>query len=146
MNTQTGAVERDVGTDGNGNEEELSKLVEMGQLVMAAQDALADPIVSRLAGTLNEGMALVDRITRNKALMGLLQELERPESQALLKGLSAALRETGRALSASEKAKGGLGALVRVAREPGAEEGLRILALVGEHLSANVRGDRRQGK
>ncbi len=74
---------------------------------------------------------LLDRLTRNQALVRLLQNLDRPENQALLKSLSDALGKTSIEISSSAPAKGGLGSLIRQLSDPGTQEGLRILAMLG---------------
>ncbi len=103
------------------------------------EDVLTDDIVTRVGATMGEGLVLLDRLTRNEGLMRLLHALGRPENQFLLMGLADALTETSRELVDSEPAKGGIGATLRLAREPGTQEGLRMLALLGRNLSKNVR-------
>ena len=63
------------------DEASINSLVEMINLLGSARDAMSDEMVARLAGTFSEGIALVDRLTRNKGLMRLLQAIERPENQ-----------------------------------------------------------------
>ena len=125
------------------DEASVQSLVEIINLLGSARDAMSDEMVARLAGTMSEGMALIDRLTRNKGLMCLLQAMERPESQRLMIGLSEALRQTSRDIATSAPARGGLGGLVRVARQPGAQEGIRILAVLGQHLSNSLREQKR---
>jgi hypothetical protein len=125
--------------------EDLQRLVEFAQLVTAARDAMSDEIVHRLAGAFSEGMTLLDRLTRNEGLMRLLQVLDRQESQNFLIALSDAIRETSQELSAAPPAAGGLGCAVRVVRDPGTPEGLRLLSLIGKHLSHSLREQHHRG-
>jgi hypothetical protein len=125
--------------------EDLQRLVEFAQLVTAARDAMSDEIVHRLAGAFSEGMTLLDRLTRNEGLMRLLQVLDRQESQNFLIALSDAIRETSQELSAAPPAAGGLGCAVRVVRDPGTLEGLRLLSLIGKHLSHSLREQHHRG-
>ncbi|MDE2088468.1 MAG: hypothetical protein KGJ12_00450 [Gammaproteobacteria bacterium] len=117
----------------------IHDLVEMIDLLAAARDAMSDEIMTRLARTVSEGMALLDRLTRNRGLMRLLQALDRPDCQHLLIGLADAIGETSRDLATAAPARGGIGEMLRLAREPGTQEGIRMLSLLGRHLSENLR-------
>ncbi len=123
----------------NSLEKSLEGLAEIGTVIAAAKDALNDDIVSRMASTFSEGVMLLDRLTRNQALVRLLQNLDRPENQALLKSLSDALSKTSIEMSSSAPAKGGLSNLIKQLNDPDTQEGLRILALLGKHLGVGIR-------
>lgn len=118
---------------------DLEQLAELATLVSAARDAMLDPIVTRVSSALSEGIALLDRLTRNEGLMRLLQVLDRPDCQYLLIGLADALNETSRDLATSTPVKGGMRGMLRLAREPGTQEGVRMLSLLGQHLSERMR-------
>lgn len=117
----------------------LEQLSELATLVLSARDALSDDIVTRVSSALSEGITLLDRLTRNEGLMRLLQVLDRPEMQYLLKGLGDALTAISREVSATAPARGGLGEALSALREPGTMEGLRVLSLFGKHLSESLR-------
>lgn len=119
--------------------EDLQRLVEFAQLVTAGRDAMSDEIVTRLAGAMSEGLTLLDRLTRNEGLMRLLQVLDRPESQYLLTSLADALGQMSRELATAPPAKGGIVGILRLAREPGTQEGLRALSLLGQYWSDSLR-------
>ena len=123
----------------NSLEKSLEGLAEIGTVIAAAKDALNDDIVSRMASTFSEGIMLLDRLTRNQALVRLLQNLDRPENQALLKSLSDALSKTSIEMSSSAPAKGGLRNLIKQLNDPDTQEGLRILAMLGKHLGVGIR-------
>ncbi|MET0108387.1 MAG: hypothetical protein ABW084_05775 [Candidatus Thiodiazotropha sp.] len=125
--------------------QELEQLSELATLVLSARDALSDDIVSRVASALSEGITLLDRLTRNEGLMRLLQVLDRPETQHLLHGLSTALSQMSREIAISPPAKGGLGGVVKLAMEPGTQEGLRSLSLLGKYWSDSMRELHRKG-
>lgn len=125
--------------------EDLQRLVEFAQLVTAARDAMSDEIVHRLAGAFSEGMTLLDRLTRNEGLMRLLQVLDRQESQNFLVALSNAIHESSQEISAAAPAAGGLGCTLRVMRDPGILEGLRLMSLIGKHLSHSLREQHHRG-
>ncbi len=123
----------------NSLEKSLEGLTEIGTVIAAAKDALNDDMVARMSSAFSEGVMLLDRLTRNQALVRLLQNLDRPENQALLKSLSDALGKTSIEMSSSAPAKGGFGNLVKQLNDPDTQEGLRILAMLGKHLGAGIR-------
>lgn len=124
---------------------DLEQLSELATLVLSARDALSDDIVTRLAGAFSEGITLLDRLTRNEGLMRLLQVLDRPESQHLLTSLADALGQMSRELATAPPAKGGIGGLLKLAREPGTQEGLRALSLLGQYWNDSLRELHRRG-
>ncbi len=123
----------------NSLEKSLEGLTEIGTVIAAAKDALNDDMVARMSSAFSEGVMLLDRLTRNQALVRLLQNLDRPENQALLNSLSDALGKTSIEMSSSSPAKGGFGNLVKQLNDPDTQEGLRILAMFGKHLGAGIR-------
>ena len=127
------------------NNDNLEGLAELATLVAAAKDALTDDMVTRLAGVFSEGITLLDRLTRNEGLVRLLQVLDHPENQALLVGLSDALTLTSRDMASAAPAKGGIIGIMKLAREPGTQEGLRMLSLLGQNLSESMRELHRRG-
>lgn len=125
--------------------EELKGLIEIANLVGAARDAMSDEIVTRIAGTMSEGLNLLDRLTRNEGLMKLLQVLDRPDSQNLLIAFSEAINSTSQDIAAAPPAKGGLGCMMRVARDPGTQEGIRLLSMLGKYMSQSLREQHHKG-
>ena len=117
----------------------LDKLIELAAAISSAQDAMTDDIVTRLASAIGEGITLLDRLTRNEGLMYFLQVLGRPECEDLLIGLSNALVATSQDISDTTPAQGGYGSLLKLARDPGAQEGIRLMALFSEHLAQSLR-------
>jgi uncharacterized protein YjgD (DUF1641 family) len=139
MNTQTEKPFESMST------EDLQRLVEVAQLVTAARDAMSDEIVTRMAGALSEGLTLLDRLTRNEGLMHLLKVLDRQDTQYLLIALSDAVHAASQEIPAAPPATGGLGCMMRVVRDPGTQEGIRLLSVVGKHLSQSLREQHRRG-
>lgn len=121
------------------DEESVKTLVEMIHFFASAKDAMNDDIIARLAGTLSEGLTLLDRLTRNEGLMRLLQTLDRPEVQSLMLSFGEAIAAMSRDIAAAPPASGGLGGLMKVARDPGTQEGLRSLSLLGKYWSESLR-------
>jgi uncharacterized protein YjgD (DUF1641 family) len=124
---------------------DIEQLSELATLVASARDAMSDEIVTRLSSAFSEGITLLDRLTRNKGLMRLLQVLDRPESQYLLMSMADAISAMSRELAKCPPAKGGLVGLLRLASQPGTQEGLRSLSLLGQHWSASLRELHRRG-
>jgi uncharacterized protein YjgD (DUF1641 family) len=125
--------------------EDLQRLVEVAQLVTAARDAMSDEIVTRMAGALSEGLTLLDRLTRNEGLMHLLKVLDRQDTQYLLIALSDAVHAASQEIPAAPPAVGGLGCMMRVVRDPGVLEGIRLMSVIGKHMSHSLREQHRQG-
>lgn len=117
----------------------VEQLADLSTLVASARDAMSDEIVVRLSRALSEGVTLLDRLTRNEGLMRLLQVLERPEAQHLLIGLSTALSQMSREVAAAPAARGGISGLWRLVREPGTQEALRSLSVLGQYWSESMR-------
>lgn len=139
MNTQTEKPFEPMST------EDLQRLVEVAQLVTAARDAMSDEIVTRIAGVLSEGLTLLDRLTRNEGLMHLLKVLDRQDTQYLLIALSDAVHAASQEIPAAPPAVGGLGCMMRVVRDPGVQEGIRLMSVIGKHMSHSLREQHRQG-
>jgi uncharacterized protein YjgD (DUF1641 family) len=139
MNTQTEKPFESMST------EDLQRLVEVAQLITAARDAMSDEIVTRMAGALSEGLTLLDRLTRNEGLMHLLKVLDRQDTQYLLIALSDAVHAASQEIPAAPPAVGGLGCLMRVVRDPGVLEGIRLMSVIGKHMSHSLREQHRQG-
>lgn len=127
------------------DEATINSLVETINFVASAKDAMSDEIVARLAGTFSEGITLLDRLTRNEGLMRLLQVLDRPEVQYLLVSFGDALAAMSRDLANAPPAKGGIRGLLKVASDPGTQEGLRSMSLLGKYWSESLRELHRRG-
>ena len=127
------------------SESDMDRLAELATLIAAAQDAMSDEIVTRLASAMSEGLTLLDRLTRNEGLVHLLKELDRPENQHFLISLSNAFTEATRDIATAAPSKGGVTGILRLACEPGTQEGLRLVSLIGQHLSESMREMHRRG-
>jgi len=145
MNTPTEMPTAAVGADGHDIGRDLEQLAELATLVASARDAMSDEIVTRLSRVFSDGISLLDRLTRNEGLMRLLEVLDRRESQHLLIGLSKALSQMSRDIATAPPASGGIAGLLKLAREPGTQEGLRSLSLLGQYWSESMRELHRSG-
>lgn len=142
MNTATQNEER---MESSVSERDLEQLAELATLVAAARDALNDDMVSRMASAFSEGITLLDRLTRNEGLIRLLHILDTPEVQHLLISLSHALTKMSREFAMTPPTKGGLMCMLRLARDPGTQEGLRSLSLLGKYMDESMRELHRKG-
>ncbi len=124
---------------------DLQRLAEFAQLVTSAQDALNDDMVARLSSAVSEGITLLDRLTRNDGFTHLLRELDRVENQRFLMCMSNAFTEASRELSTSPPSQGGIGGLLKLLGDPGLQDGLRLVAIIGARLSDGLRKLHRQG-
>ena len=124
---------------------DLEQLYELATLITSARDAMSDEMVTRLSGAFSEGFTLLDRLTRNEGLMKLLQVLDRPESQYLLRSLADALGEMSRELATAPPAKGGLFEMLKLANQPGTQEGLRAMSILGQYWNNSLREMHRRG-
>ncbi|HVC12169.1 MAG TPA: hypothetical protein VNE59_11065 [Burkholderiales bacterium] len=145
MTTQTEKPPVASSVEPGGFARELEQLAELATLVASARDAMSDEIVARLSRAVSEGVTLLDRLTRNEGLMRLLQVLDRPEAQHLLLGLSKALGQMSREVAAAPPARGGIAGIWRLAREPGTQEALRSLSVLGQYWGESMRDLERGG-
>jgi len=121
------------------NERTVNDLAEMVDLLASARDAMSDDMIVRLAKTASESVMLLDRLVRNEGVMQLLQVLERSETQYLLISLADALGRMSRELATAPPATGGFAGLIKLARAPGTQEGLRAVSLLGQYWNDSLR-------
>jgi uncharacterized protein YjgD (DUF1641 family) len=72
------------------NNGDLERLSQLARVYHAAQDALTDEMVGRLAETLGEGMSLLDRVNRS-GFWRLVEVMERLESTGALERIAISL-------------------------------------------------------
>ena len=118
---------------------DIERLSELALLVKAAQDALSDEMITRLSSVFSEGIALLDRLTRNEGLMYLLRELDCPENQRLLISLSNAFTAISQDITTMPQAKGGIIEAYKLICESNTQEGLKLMLLMSKHLSKSMR-------
>ena len=128
------------------SERDLERIAEMATLFAAAQDALTDDMVSRMASAFSAGITLLDRLTRNEGLIRLLHILDKPEVQHLLISLSHGLTKMSREFATTPPTKGGVVCMLKLARDPGTQEGLRSLSLLGKYMNESMRELHRKGE
>jgi len=103
---------------------DLDRLVALARTFGAAQDALTDEMVGRMAETISESMSIVDRLNRAgpERLVAGLERLA-----GLLEGTMGALDAATREVAAQPAGAGGLGGLWQLLRDPENQQSLRFL-------------------
>lgn len=121
------------------SEDDIKRIAELASIWAAAQDALTDDMVSRMASAFSEGVTLLDRLTRNEGLMRLLQMLDHPDVQCHLVSLANSVHDITRDIATAPPSGGGLGGVIKLAMEPGTQEGLRALSIIGKYWGEGLR-------
>ncbi len=120
------------------DQNELKEMSELETIACAVKDALSDDMITRLSSTMSEGISLVDRITRNEALMRLIRDLDRPENQRFLNSVSAALSSSNKDFLDKPINKGSALKMYRLIREPGVYDMLQLLSSFSRHFSSSM--------
>jgi len=137
------------------NNGDLERLTRLARVYGAAEDSLSDEMIGRLAETVAEGMSLLDRLNRGGAgqLVEMLARLEADGSLRriaetlprilqkleMVEGMLQAFDSAAAATAKEPRAKGGLGGMLALVRDPENQEALRYLTNVGKALSAAAR-------
>jgi uncharacterized protein YjgD (DUF1641 family) len=128
---------------------DIERLAQLARVYGAAQDALSEEIVGRLAEAASEGLSLLDRLNRGGAgrLVEMLAKLEASGSLArvaallptfvdrldMVGGLLEAM-ETAAKQAEAERTKGGIVAMYQMMTDPRTQETLRFMLALGQHL------------
>jgi uncharacterized protein YjgD (DUF1641 family) len=132
------------------NNGDLERLTKLARVYGAAEDALTEDTVSRLAETVAEGLSLLDRLNRGGAGR-LVSVLARMESSGALQRIADTLSRILHKLESVERlvhafdearaetdkgvrAPGGVGGLWTLMRDPQTQDALRFLTNVGKQL------------
>lgn len=111
---------------------DLERLVGLARVVGAAQDALSDDIVSRLAAALSDGLSLLEKANRS----GLDRLLDALERENLVANLFDCLHHAAQDAKAAGKSRGGIGGLWDIVKDPGAQDVIRYFVAFGKHFRA----------
>lgn len=119
---------------------DLDRLVGLARVVGAAQDALSDDIVSRLAGAMSEGLSLLEKVNRS----GVDRLLDGLEQKNLVNSLLDSLNRAAQDADAGGKPRGGIGGLWDIAKNPDTQDAIRYFVAFGKHFrdSQQVQGIR----
>ncbi len=115
---------------------DLDRLVQLARVVGSAQDALSDDIVSRLADLATRAICLIDRVTRGDAIDKLLDLAERGPAVQFISDFFACLDNAGREVQAGQPARGGIGGLWSLMKQPENQEALRFMLSIARQLRA----------
>ena len=131
------------------NNGDLERLVQVARVYHAAQDALTDEMIGRIAETLGEGMSLLDRVNRS-GFWRLVEVMEHLESTGALERIAETLPKLLERLDmvgglltciedASSKSKaqpvsGGFGSLWRLMTDEKSVRSLQFLINMSEQM------------
>jgi hypothetical protein len=131
------------------NNGDLERLVQLARVYHAAQDALTDEMIGRIAETLGEGMSLLDRVNRS-GFWRLVEVMERLESTGALERIASSLPQLLERLDmvsgllncmgdAASKSKaqpvsGGFGSLWRIMTDEKSVRSLQFLINMSEQM------------
>jgi uncharacterized protein YjgD (DUF1641 family) len=113
---------------------DLERLLGVARVVAAMEDSLSEDIVVRMANTLTGLVTVGDKLARNDGFLKLVDLLGRDDVNRALLGLAEAVSAAKTEQAALPPAPGGLGGLWQLVTDPGAQEALRSMALIGKHL------------
>ena len=131
---------------------DLERLVQLARVYHAAQDALTDEMIGRLAETFGEGMSLLDRVNRS-GLWRLVEALERMEASGslariaenlpkllerldMVAGLLTCLEDAS-TKAQGERVGGGFGNLWKLLTDEKTVRSLKFMQIAGEQLQEN---------
>ena len=131
------------------NNGDLERLSQLARVYHAAQDALTDEMVGRLAETLGEGMSLLDRVNRS-GFWRLVEVMESLESTGALERIASSLpqllerldmvaglltcMEEAASKSKDKPAAGGIGGLWRIMKDEKTVSSLQFLLSMSEQM------------
>jgi hypothetical protein len=131
------------------NNGDLERLSQLARVYHAAQDALTDEMVGRLAETLGEGMSLLDRVNRS-GFWRLVEVMESLESTGALERIASSLpqllerldmvaglltcMEEASSKSKAQPAAGGIGSLWRIMTDEKSVRSLQFLLAMSEQM------------
>lgn len=134
------------------NSGDLERLAHLARVCGAAQDALTDEMIGRIAATLGDSMVVLDRFHRGGG-MRVIEALERLESSGVLDRIAATLPrladrldmieamlgciEQAAADSNRTASSGGAGGLWNLLKDPQNQDALRFLLNLGKNMRRN---------
>ena len=118
---------------------DLERLVHLARLAGAAQDAMSDEMISRMAGMAGDALCLVDRITRAGTAERLLEVAEQIEKTHVMTDLLQSLAGAAEESAHAPTPKGGVGGLWEIIKQPETQQTIQFLILVGKHFRSRRR-------
>jgi hypothetical protein len=131
------------------NNGDLERLAQLARVFHAAQDALTDEMIGRLAETFGEGVSLLDRLNRS-GIWRLVEVLEHLESTGALERIANSLPqllerldmvagllnclESAAKKSQTQPATGGIGSLWRIMTDEKTVRSLQFMQSISEQM------------
>ena len=128
---------------------DMERLAQLARVYGAAQDAMSEEIVGRLAEAMSEGLSLLDRLNRGGAgrLVEMLAKLEASGSLQrvanllptfvdrldMVGGLLESM-ETAAKQAEAERGEGGIVAMYKMLTDARTQETLRFMLALGQHM------------
>lgn len=109
---------------------DLDRLIGLARVMGAAQDALSDDIVSRMASMMADGLSLLENANRS----GLDRVFAALERENLVANLFDSLNRATEDTRASGHSRGGIGGLWEIARDPNTQDAMRFFVAFGKHF------------
>ncbi len=121
------------------NSGDLERLTHLARLLGAAEDALNDEMVARLAAVISDGLSLIDRLMRNDALSQIVTFLLNPETQNAVTRFGEALVAASNEYQKTPPPRGGVASLWHLLKEPSNQQAMQFFGVFGKHLQAQQR-------
>jgi uncharacterized protein YjgD (DUF1641 family) len=131
------------------NNGDLERLSQLARVYHAAQDALTDEMIGRLAETFGDGLSLLDRVNRS-GFWRLIEMMERLESTGALERIASSLPqllerldmvaglltclEDAASKSKAQPAAGGIGSLWHIMTDEKTVRSLQFLQNISEQM------------
>ena len=109
---------------------DLDRLIGLARIVGAAQDALSDDIVSRLAEAMSDGLSLLEKVNRS----GLDRLLEALGRENLVDNFFDCLSRATEEARMAEPSSGGIGGLWKIVKDPDTQDVMRFAISFGKHF------------
>jgi uncharacterized protein YjgD (DUF1641 family) len=128
---------------------DIERLAQLARVYGAAQDAISEEIIGRLAEAVSEGLSLLDRLNRGGAgrLVEMLAKLEATGSLKRIADLLPTFvdrlevvggllesMETAAKQAEAERAEGGIVAMYKMMTDARTQETLRFMLALGQHM------------
>jgi hypothetical protein len=118
---------------------DLERIAHAARLLGAAEDALNEEMIARLAGVVTDGLSLLEQLSRNNALDRILTFFLRPEVQNVLVRWGEALLGASNDYQQLPPPRGGIGNWWRLLRDPANQQAMQFFGLFGKHLQGESR-------
>ena len=119
---------------------DLERIAHAARLLGAAEDALNEEMIARLAGVVTDVLSLLEQLSRNNALGQILNFFLRPEVQNVLVRWGEALLGASNEYQRMPAPKGGIGGWWRLLKDPSNQQAMQFFGLFGKQLQGQGQG------